>query len=55
MGGPASVRSRAEVKVHDGSLAIEAESVVQVPPNLQLAHTEVRAPYFSRTSPVTET
>ena len=51
---PGVSRDKLEVKVHDGSLTIEAESVVQVPPNLQLAHTEVRAPYFSRTFSVSE-
>jgi HSP20 family molecular chaperone IbpA len=43
-----------EVKVHDGSLTIDAESVVPVPANLQLGHTGVRAPYFSRTFTVSE-
>lgn len=32
------------VKVHNGSLTIEAESVVPVPPNLRLSHAEMRAP-----------
>jgi HSP20 family protein len=51
---PGVSRDKLEVKVHDGSLTIEAESVVPVPANLQLAHSEVRAPYFSRTFTVSE-
>jgi HSP20 family protein len=51
---PGVSREKLEVKVHDGSLTIEAESVVPVPTNLQLAHSEVRAPYFSRTFTVSE-
>lgn len=51
---PGVAKDKLEVKVHDGSLTIEAESVVPVPANLQLAHVEVRAPYFSRTFTVSE-
>lgn len=51
---PGVSRDKLEVRVHDGSLTIEAESVVSVPANLRLAHTEVRAPYFSRTFTVSE-
>ncbi|SAL86811.1 heat shock protein Hsp20 [Caballeronia arvi] len=51
---PGVSRDKLEVKVHDGSLTIDAESVVQVSANLQLAYTEVRAPYFSRTFTVSE-
>ena len=51
---PGVSREKLDVKVHDGSLTIEAESVVPVPANLQLAHSEVRAPYFSRTFTVSE-
>ena len=51
---PGVSRDKLEVKVHDGSLTIEAESVVPVSSNLQLVHTEVRAPYFARTFMVSE-
>ncbi|SAL00135.1 heat shock protein Hsp20 [Caballeronia calidae] len=51
---PGVSRDKLEVKVHDGSLTIDAESVVPVSANLQLVHTEVRAPYFSRTFTVSE-
>jgi len=51
---PGVSKERLEVKVHDGSLTIDAESVVPVPSNLRLAHAEVRAPYFSRTFTVSE-
>jgi HSP20 family protein len=51
---PGVSRDKLEVRVHDGSLTFEAESVVPVPANLQLVHTEVRAPYFARTFTVSE-
>ncbi|CAM2159272.1 HSP20 family protein (plasmid) [Pararobbsia alpina] len=51
---PGVSKDRLNVKVHDGSLTIEAESVVQVPANLQLAHGEVRAPHFARTFTVSD-
>jgi HSP20 family protein len=47
-------KDRLDIKVHDGSLTIEAESVVPVPPNLVLSHAEIRAPYFSRRFTVSE-
>jgi HSP20 family protein len=37
-----------EVRVHDGSLYIEAEAVVPTPQGLRLQHVEVRAPRFAR-------
>jgi HSP20 family molecular chaperone IbpA len=51
---PGVSTDRLDVKVHDGSLIIEGESVVPVPSNLRLAHAEVRAPYFSRTFTVSQ-
>ncbi|CAM2157610.1 Hsp20/alpha crystallin family protein [Paraburkholderia tropica] len=45
---PGVSKEKLDVRVHDGSLTIEAKSVVPVPSNLQLSHTEVRVPYFSR-------
>jgi HSP20 family molecular chaperone IbpA len=37
-----------EVRVHDGSLYIEAEAVVPTPQGLRLQHAEVREPRFAR-------
>ncbi|SAK61153.1 Hsp20/alpha crystallin family protein [Caballeronia ptereochthonis] len=51
---PGVSRERLEIKVHDGRLTIEAESVVPVPPNLRLSHAELRAPFFSRSFTVSE-
>jgi len=51
---PGVPKDKLDIKVHDGSLTIEAESVVPVPPNLALSHVEVRAPYFSRRFTVSE-
>jgi HSP20 family protein len=45
---PGVPKEKLDVRVHDGSLIIEGESVLPVPSNLQLTHAEVRAPYFSR-------
>lgn len=45
---PGVPRDKLDVRVHDGSLTIEAESVVPVPAHLVASHVEVRAPYFSR-------
>lgn len=51
---PGVAKEKLDIKVHDGSLTIEAESMVPVPPNLALSHAEVRAPYFSRRFTVSE-
>ena len=51
---PGVAKEKLDIKVHDGSLTIEAESMVPVPPNLVLSHAEVRAPYFSRRFTVSE-
>jgi HSP20 family molecular chaperone IbpA len=53
-GRPAGRVEKLDVKGGDGSLTIEAESVVSVPPNLALSHAEVRVPYFSRRFTVSE-
>ncbi|SAK94419.1 heat shock protein Hsp20 [Caballeronia catudaia] len=45
---PGVSKDKLEIKVHDGSLTIEAESMVPVPPNLRLSHAELRAPFFAR-------
>ncbi len=51
---PGVSKEKLDVKVHDGSLTIEGESVIPVPSNLALTHAEVRAPYFSRRFSVSE-
>ena len=51
---PGVSKEKLDVRVHDGSLTIEAESVVPVPSTLQLSHAEVRVPYFSRQFNVSE-
>lgn len=51
---PGVPKDKLDIKVHSGNLTIEAESVVPVPPNLQLSHAEVRAPLFSRRFTVSE-
>lgn len=51
---PGVSKDRLEVKIQDGRLTIEADSVVPVPANLRLIHAEVRAPHFSRTFTVSD-
>ena len=46
---PGVARDKLDVRVHDSSLAIEAEAVVPTPANLRLQHAEVREPRFART------
>jgi HSP20 family protein len=43
---PGVQKDKLDIRVHDGSLTIDAESVVPVTPNLRLSHAEIRAPYF---------
>ncbi|RQU93819.1 Hsp20/alpha crystallin family protein [Burkholderia cenocepacia] len=45
---PGVPRDKLDVRVHDGSLAIEAEAVIPTPPGLRLQHGEVQHPHFSR-------
>ncbi|KAB0642726.1 Hsp20/alpha crystallin family protein [Burkholderia latens] len=45
---PGVPRDKLDVRVHDGSLSIEAEAVVPTPSGLRLQHGEVRHPHFSR-------
>lgn len=45
---PGVPADKLDIKVHDGSLSIEAESVIPTPANLRLSHAEVRAPYYRR-------
>lgn len=45
---PGVPKEKLDIQVHDGSLTIEAESVVPVPADLALSHVEVRVPNFSR-------
>jgi HSP20 family protein len=51
---PGVPKNRLDLQVHDGSLTIEAESVVPVQPDLTLIHAEIRAPYFARRFTVSE-
>jgi HSP20 family molecular chaperone IbpA len=51
---PGVTKDRLEVKVQDGRLTIDAESVVPVPTNLRLIHAEIRAPRFSRSFTVSD-
>ena|ERR1700682_2957623 len=46
---PGVTRDQLDVRVHDGSLSIEAEAVVPTPANLRLQHAELREPHFART------
>ncbi|AOK54968.1 heat-shock protein [Burkholderia stagnalis] len=46
---PGVTKDKLDVKVHDSSLAIEAEAVVPTPANLRVQHAEVREPHFART------
>ena len=45
---PGVSKEKLDVKVHDGSLTIEGESVVPASSNVRLSHAEVRAPFFAR-------
>ena len=45
---PGVTKDRLDVKVHDGSLYIEAEAVVPTPAGLRLQHAEIRRPHFAR-------
>jgi HSP20 family protein len=51
---PGVQKDKLDIRVHDGSLTIDAESVVPVTPDLRLSHAEIRAPYFSRRFTVSE-
>ncbi|NKJ47437.1 heat-shock protein [Burkholderia sp. SG-MS1] len=51
---PGVSREKLDIKVHDGNLSIEGESVVQVVPDLRLSHAEVPAPYFQRRFTISE-
>jgi HSP20 family protein len=46
---PGVTKDKLDVKVHDGSLSLEAEAVVPTRENLRLQHAEVREPHFART------
>jgi HSP20 family protein len=51
---PGVQKDKLDIRVHDGSLTIDAESVVPVTPDLRLSHAEIRAPYFLRRFTVSE-
>lgn len=46
---PGVTKDRLDVKVHDGTLYIEAQAVVPTPAGLRLQHAEIRQPHFART------
>jgi len=45
---PGVTKDRLDVKVHDGTLYIEAQAVVHTPAGLRLQHAEIRQPHFAR-------
>ena len=45
---PGVTKDRLDVKVHDGTLYIEAQAVVPTPAGLRLQHAEIRQPHFAR-------
>ena len=45
---PGVTTDRLDVKVHDGTLYIEAEAAVPTPAGLRLQHAEIRQPHFAR-------
>ena len=45
---PGVPKEKLDVKVHDGTLSIEAEAVVPTPAGLRLQHAEIREPRFAR-------
>ena len=45
---PGVPKEKLDVRVHDGSLTIEAEAVVPTPSGLRLQHGEIRHPRFAR-------
>ncbi|MEM5425910.1 Hsp20/alpha crystallin family protein [Paraburkholderia ferrariae] len=45
---PGVPREKLDVRVQDGNLTIEAESVIPTPSGLRLQHGEVRHPHFRR-------
>jgi HSP20 family protein len=51
---PGVPKEKLDIRVHDGSLTIDAESVVPVTSALRLSHAEIRAPYFSRRFTISE-
>ncbi|QTO21739.1 Hsp20/alpha crystallin family protein [Burkholderia seminalis] len=46
---PGVTKDKLDIKIHDGSLSIEAEAAVPTPAQLRLQHAEVREPHFART------
>jgi len=47
-GLPGVTKEKLDIKVHDGTLLIEAEAVVPTPSELRLQHAEIRKPHFFR-------
>ena len=45
---PGVSRDKLDIRVHDGSLSIEAEPVVPTPANVRITYAETRVPLFAR-------
>jgi HSP20 family protein len=45
---PGVSREQLEVKVHDGSLTIEAKAGIESPEGLRVRHAEIRTPHYLR-------
>lgn len=45
---PGVSREKLQVSVNDGTLHIEAEAAVPMPPGLRVQHAEIRQPHFAR-------
>lgn len=45
---PGVTKDRLDVKVHDGTLYLEAQAIVPTPAGLRVQHAEIRQPHFAR-------
>lgn len=44
---PGVTKNRLNLKIHDGTLYIDAEAVIPTPAGLRLQHAEIRQPHFA--------
>jgi HSP20 family protein len=51
---PGVSRDRLEIRVHEGSLTIDAQAVLPTSPELRITYAEARAPHFARRFVVSE-
>ena len=51
---PGVSRDRLEIRVHEGSLTIDAQAVLPTSPELRITYAETRAPHFARRFVVSE-